>query len=194
MAVADQIELKARFLQEAAHLLAVSSPTTAASLGHARNRLVEDGELQLPSKETDAFRRGVCGACGNIMIPGWSCKVSKNTHPKHQEKKDKVNTKETLKPDKSIRYTCLRCHRDTHQCMQQRPRHQNRKSATSLDTELATRIKRATNEAGDTAPKTMNATSKQRQKARRGGLQAMLEKKKTEASGMGGLDFMDFAM
>ena len=194
MAVADPIELKVRFLQEAAHFLAVSSPTTAASLGHARNRLVEDGELQLPSKETDAFRRGVCGACGNIMIPGWSCRVSKNTHPKRQDKKDKVSTKETLKPDKSIRYTCLRCHRDTHQSMQQRPRRQNRKSATSLDTGLATRTKRATNEAGDAASKTMNATSKQRQKARRGGLQAMLEKKKTEASGMGGLDFMDFAM
>jgi len=195
MAVADSIELRAKFLQEAAHLLAVSSPTTAASLGQARNRLVEDVELQIPTKESDAFRRGICGACGNIMIPGWSCKVSTVPHPKRQLKKDKANTKEPPKPDKSIRYTCLRCHRETRQGIQQRPRRQNRKSATLLDTELATRTRKSTNEVGDTAPKTMNATSKQRQKARRGGLQAMLEKKKTtETSGMGGLDFMDFAM
>ncbi|RMZ72682.1 rnase p rpr2 rpp21 snm1 subunit domain-containing [Pyrenophora seminiperda CCB06] len=66
--------------------------------------------------------------------------------------------------------------------------------ATSLGTELATRTRQSINEVGDKGPKTLNATSKQRQKARRGGLQAMLEKKKTEAAGMGGLDFMDFAM
>ncbi|KAA8625426.1 Rpr2 domain containing protein [Pyrenophora tritici-repentis] len=194
MAAADSIQLKAKFLQESAHLLAVSSPTTAASLGQARNRLVEDAELQIASKESDAFRRGVCGACGNIMIPGWSCQVSKDPHTKYQEKKDKAKTNQLLKPNKSIRYTCLRCHRETHQDIQQRPRRQNRKSATSLDTELVTRTRKSTNNVSDPAPKTLNATSKQRQKARRGGLQAMLEKKKTEASSMSGLDFMDFAM
>jgi hypothetical protein len=44
------------------------------------------------------------------------------------------------------------------------------------------------------APKTINANSKQRQKARKGGLQAMLDKKKTQDSSSGGLDFMDFAL
>ncbi|EDU40236.1 RNAse P Rpr2-Rpp21-SNM1 protein [Pyrenophora tritici-repentis] len=101
MAAADSIQLKAKFLQESAHLLAVSSPTTAASLGQARNRLVEDAELQIASKESDAFRRGVCGACGNIMIPGWSCQVSKDPHTKYQEKKDKAKTNQLLKPNKT---------------------------------------------------------------------------------------------
>jgi len=42
-------------------------------------------------------------------------------------------------------------------------------------------------------PKTANASSKQRQKARKGGLQAMLEKNKTQTSNPG-FDLMDFAM
>jgi hypothetical protein len=41
--------------------------------------------------------------------------------------------------------------------------------------------------------KTANASSKQRQRARKGGLQAMLEKNKTQSLSQG-LDLMDFAM
>jgi hypothetical protein len=42
-------------------------------------------------------------------------------------------------------------------------------------------------------PRAVNASSKQRQKARKGGLQAMLEKNKSQNSSQG-LDLMDFAM
>jgi hypothetical protein len=42
-------------------------------------------------------------------------------------------------------------------------------------------------------PRTANANSKQRQKARKGGLQAMLEKNKSQATSKG-FDLMDFAM
>jgi hypothetical protein len=63
-----------------------------------------------------------------------------------------------------------------------------------VDTDPISEATTTTNEEENVAAKTINASSKQRQKARRGGLQAMLDKKKTQDSGAGGLDFMDFAL
>jgi hypothetical protein len=63
-----------------------------------------------------------------------------------------------------------------------------------LDTAPISEVSIATKQEDDVAPKTMNASSKQRQRARKGGLQAMLDKKKTQDSRSGGLDFMDFAL
>lgn len=42
--------------------------------------------------------------------------------------------------------------------------------------------------------KSVNASSKERKKARKGGLAAMLEKSKTQSSNQGGFDLMDFGM
>ncbi|KAF3049820.1 hypothetical protein E8E11_004918 [Didymella keratinophila] len=42
--------------------------------------------------------------------------------------------------------------------------------------------------------KSVNASSKERKKARKGGLAAMLEKSKSQNSTSGGLDLMDFGM
>ncbi|KAG9186556.1 hypothetical protein G6011_09664 [Alternaria panax] len=188
MASADQIQLRAKFLQEAAYLLAIQSPTTASFLGNARNKLIEDAEVDIPSKELDAFRRSVCGACGNVMIPGWSCNVS-------NKGKDRSIGQKISEAEKSIRYTCLRCQRETLQTLQRRRRNQNKKrSQSQLETIATSEATTMTNKEENVTLKTMNASSKQRQRARKGGLQAMLDKKKTQDSGSGGLDFMDFAL
>jgi RNase P subunit RPR2 len=193
MASNDPTEARARFLQEAAYILAVSSPTTAAFLGRARNKLVEDAELEIPSKEADTYRRSICNACGNIMIPGWSCKISNHLPGEGPTKKDSNKSKNPPKLEKSIRYTCLMCHRETNQALRQKARRKNKKSTPAPDTEPVSASKKPAREV-DNAPKTLNASSKQRQKARKGGLQAMLDKKKSQDSGNGGLDLMDFAM
>jgi RNase P subunit RPR2 len=194
MASTDQIQLRARFLQEGARLIAVSSPTAASFLGSARNRLIEDVELEIPSKEADAFRRSVCGACGNVLIPGWSCRVSNRTQEKAPTTKDKSSPKESTKQEKNSIYTCLRCLRETRHTLQPKPRRRTRKSRTLLDTKTVSTIDDPTKKLNEMAPKTVNASSKQRQKARKGGLQAMLEQKKKQSSSMGGFDLMDFAM
>lgn len=187
MASATQTELRAKFLQEAAHLLAIPSPTTAAFLGNACNKLIEDAEVGISSKETDTFRRSICVACGNVMIPGWSCKVS------NRDKRKSIGKKPSV-PEKSVRYTCLRCQRETRQTLQRRPRKQVKRSQSLLDTVTTSAAPTTAKKEDDAAPKTINASSKQRQRARKGGLQAMLDKKKTQDSGTGGLDFMDFAL
>jgi hypothetical protein len=55
-------------------------------------------------------------------------------------------------------------------------------------------IKKPAEEDDSKVSKSVNASSKQRKKARKGGLQAMLEKSKAQNSSQGGLDLMDFAM
>ena len=187
MASTDQAHLRASFLQEAAFLLAIPSPTTAAFLGHARNKLIEDAEVHIPNKESDAFRRSICGACGNVMIPGFSCNVSNRANHRSTGKKSSG-------PKKSTRYTCLRCQRETHQTLQQRPRKLTKRPRPLLDSVPTSEATTATRKGDNVAPKTINASSKQRQRARKGGLQAMLDKKKTQDSGSSGLDFMDFAL
>ncbi|EAT85815.1 hypothetical protein SNOG_07164 [Parastagonospora nodorum SN15] len=137
MAMTDLVASRAAYLHEAAHMLAVSSPAASAFLGLARNRLIEDTELEVPAKEWDALRRETCA----------------------------------LQP--------------------QLRRHMKR-SESNVAKQLPI-ISKSSNEEAPKVPKTANASSKQRQKSRKGGLQAMLEKNKTQNS-KPGLDLMDFMM
>ncbi len=206
MAVTNQLELRANYLQHAAHLLAISSPSAAAFLGSARDRLIEDAELTLSPKELAATRREICGACGNLLVPGWSCKVSnraEQTRKKLMEKelKKPEQALESTRPEKGAVYTCLRCHRETvHKIQQRQPSRANRRGKTIAETLQQTiqdekNFVLRNNDGGEARNNTINANSKQRQKARKGGLLAMLEKNKAaNSSSSSALDWMDFAM
>ncbi|KAF1365010.1 hypothetical protein EJ07DRAFT_172012 [Lizonia empirigonia] len=187
----DLVERRSSFLQEAAHLLAVSSPTTSAFLGAAQDRLFEDAEIELSQKELDALRRGFCGACGNPMIPGWSCKVAHQTGKK-TVREEKLS-KDATQLAKHILYMCLRCERQTVQSIQARRAKHVRKSTTQKVPQPLPVLKEQTKEAAKVV-KSVNASSKERKKARKGGLAAMLEKSKSQSSTQGGFDWMDFGM
>ncbi|KAH7397079.1 hypothetical protein BKA66DRAFT_408931 [Pyrenochaeta sp. MPI-SDFR-AT-0127] len=193
MALTKDVELRANFLQEAAHLLTAYSPAGAAFLGSARDKLIEDADLELQPKEMEALRRQVCGACGNIMIPGWSCKVSIHSQRHTQEGKRKALPQKSTKADKATFYACARCHRETTQTFPPRSSRLLRKPIAQSDEKPVLDLKKSRHD-DSKAPKTVNASSKQRQKARKGGLQAMLEKDKKPSSSPGELDLMDFAM
>jgi RNase P subunit RPR2 len=192
MTMTESVASRASYLQEAAHLLAVSSPTASAFFGSARNRLVEETESEIPTKERDALRRETCGACGNLLIPGWSCEVS--SKPKTQQKSHKAKSmaNTTGFPTTTI-YECLRCGRRTEQTLQAKARRQLKRPKKPVTTlpDITTSIRMKVDE--PKAPKTANASSKQRQKTRKGGLQAMLEKNKTQKASQD-LDLMDFLM
>lgn len=188
MASMEPLALRSGFLQEAAHLLAVSSPSASAFLGTAKLKLIEDIELEIPAKEQDALRRETCGACGNLLIPGWSCRISSGIQNRKPEKKA---AKDSTASKTSVIYDCLRCHRRTEQNLQSQPRRKLKEQPKSSLSTLVTRSKTTLED--PKLPKTANASSKQRQKARKGGLQAMLEKNKSQNSSQG-FDLMDFAM
>ncbi|KAF2255672.1 hypothetical protein BU26DRAFT_5495 [Trematosphaeria pertusa] len=187
-------ELRLRFLKQAAHLLTVPAPTAAAALGAAHDQLLtaDDQDLGAPKKDWDALRREVCGACGNVMVPGWSCQVSHRSRP--EDKKAKPSEEPRLRQEDMV-YLCLRCDCKTIQPLQTRPPKHIGKSKAGKN--RVTSPEPETRELRDDqskVTKSANATSKQRKKARKGGLQAMLEKNRTQSSGKGGLglDLMDF--
>lgn len=196
----DALQARLRFLNDSAHLIAIGSPTTSAVVGsHYDKLLVEnDLDLQASKKDQDSRRREVCGACGSLMIPGWSCHViQENMKPKEAQRAKKMSRKSTSKLEKAKVYSCLRCHRKTVQPVVAR------ESQVLLKKPIVSKIQHAASAApasiteyASATPKSANASSKKRAKARRqGGLQAMLAKSKTEplgpSSGGFGLDLMD---
>jgi hypothetical protein len=182
------------FLKEATKLLAVSSPTTSATLGAARDRLLQEqgADIEIAPKEWDALRREVCGACGSLMLPGWSCVISKERRSSIRAKGAKEEVLNKSRKEKDLVYSCLRCHRRTVQRLPLVPARRtgifkghskmNQSVSGTEDSNLGREKKES---------KSMNASSKQRAKARKGGLQAMLAKSKTTSASKG-LDLMDF--
>ncbi|KAF9740884.1 hypothetical protein PMIN06_012171 [Paraphaeosphaeria minitans] len=191
----DASEARLRFLKQAAYQLTTSAPTVSAALSsnYIRSVIGAEDDLQHAKKEWDTLRREVCGACGNILLPGWSASLS---HPsRHTRAHKQAPTLATL-PGKTLVSTCLRCDRKSVQALRSRAR--KHVSSKPIRTEAeATKppdVYKATVQDQDKVNKSANATSKQRKKSRKGGLQAMLEKNKSQSSGQGGLglDLMDF--
>jgi RNase P subunit RPR2 len=119
----DFTEARAHYLCEAVQLLAISSPSASAFLGSARNKLLQDAEIQLSAKALEAHRREVCGACGNLMIPGWSCELKSKPRTRNSKvRKQKPKAGQNLDTSPCVVYHCLRCHRKTEQTLQSQPR------------------------------------------------------------------------
>jgi RNase P subunit RPR2 len=181
------------FLKEAAQLLYVTSPASSATLGAARNKLLEERniDIEAPAKEWNALRREVCGACGNLMLPGWTCEVTRELRPRGSMERTKEEAFKTSRKEKDLVYSCLRCHRRTVQPLPLAPVRRSRKEKRSIKVQKTDPAVNASNLADKNKEvKSANASSKQRAKARKGGLQAMLAKSKTQTSK--GLDLMDF--
>lgn len=205
MAAIDGFDARVTFLREAARLLAIPSPSVSAIVGAERNRLVEtqDMHLRASMKEWNALRRESCGACGNTFIPRWSCEVSHESGLSGSKKRSKRGTlKRPNRGDKAVVYTCLRCHRRTVQPLQTRPPKHTKNAVRVPGTEEpgipstdADRREQASSSKNNSKrAKSVNASSKQRAKARKGGLQALVAKNNAQfpAGGGLGLDLMDF--
>lgn len=193
-AMTDFTESRAHYLREATHLLAILSPSASAFLGSARNKLLQDAEIQLSAKALEALRREICGACGNLMIPGWSCESkNKARNRKSRIRKEQTKAGRSSSTNPCVVYQCLRCQRKTEQTLQSQPR-RHMKTAKSLPIrQSSTSTSNAAKDDEIKKPRAVNTSSKQRQKARKGGLQAMLDKNKLQNSSQG-FDLMDFAM
>ncbi|KAJ4296580.1 hypothetical protein N0V90_006627 [Kalmusia sp. IMI 367209] len=191
----DPSEARLNFLRQAAYQLATSAPAVSATISSAYtySAIETENDLQRARKKWDTLRREICGACGSILLVGWSSSMAHQSHTA-SAKKGRAEMPKTSK--KQIVHTCLRCDRKSVQFLQSRaPKHVNSKVqhdiAEAADLGLPDRQAK---EDQNKIMKSANATSKQRRKSRKGGLQAMLEKNKTQISGQGGLglDLMDF--
>jgi RNase P subunit RPR2 len=182
-----------RYLKDAAHLLAIASPIASANLGAAHNKILETegADLELPRKEWDALRRSFCGACGSPMLPGWSSKVSHKVQPRKIITGSQKGKSTTLsKAQKDVVYTCLRCNRTTVQPIQTKPSKYLKRAIRGLEAKAAAAQSPDQKEDKKVA-KSASVSSKQRAKARKGGLSVMLAHSKSSI-GNTGLDLLDF--
>lgn len=195
------ISARLKYLNDSAHLLAMSAPATSAYLMSRCHRLMFDNDLD----QTSAQKRHVCGACGNIMILGWTSTIQLEAV---RARKGKHNATCTLRRPsnekvKTIVYTCELCNRQTRQSINTTiPKASQTQNIIPRPkaSQIATPVKVLSS---DTYPATRtpgsasaNASSRKRAKIRKqSGLQALLAKNKeldTRGSAGGfGLDLLD---
>ncbi|PFH55817.1 hypothetical protein XA68_17571 [Ophiocordyceps unilateralis] len=170
----DQLAAKLRFLTDAAHLLRSSAPETSDHLMRHRSGLMSLAGLFQPQLQ----RQHVCSACGHIMVPGEGTVVRLETI--RCRKRDAKASAAKASRGRFKVVTCGRCQRPTRIGL----------DAPGPTTKAAiakahTKLKAKTKTTGPCeAPKTSaNASSKQRAKDRKAGLQALLSRQQPASAG-----------
>jgi len=205
------------YLHQCAQALSTSSQSTSAFLESRYNNLQSEAQLDeasgranstaglfrkqsdSKSKPADTRWRHVCGACGNIMVPGWSChSESASTRPRYKRPRASGTSKQAAIARQFVQ-TCIRCGRSTAFKIDSEPRRKQKSAGATTHEVPATLLNRARSPSNIAAPlletkpaASNNSSAKQRAKARKQGLQAQLAKSKTDTASRGfGLDLMD---
>lgn len=101
----DSISAAQRHLQAASNILLSTSPHISAFLASQAQPSSESSSHTIPDN---------CRACGNALVPGWSCTTSKRRLPERPSKKSKTKSKVAKKPATPsityIDYKCSLCH------------------------------------------------------------------------------------
>lgn len=106
MSTAAEFTPALEYLTDGAHLLQTTAPETAAHLMSQRGDLMWKHEIAL----SDVQRQHVCGACGNIMMPGVSSALRLDVRrPRHTPKQTEARHTKCL--SKTIQ--CKRCDKTT---------------------------------------------------------------------------------
>lgn len=198
--VSPATSARLKYLNDSAHLLVTSAPGTSAFLMSRCNSLMFDNDLD-PS---GAHKRHVCGACGNIIILGWT---GTRQLESLKAQKGRRNARSTMQQSssakvKTVVYTCERCGRRTRQSINTTiPRSSKTLDTTYLSktsqivTPLKSPLSGAHSAAKTPSSASANASSRRRAKSRKqGGLQALLAKnRETDIRGSAGfgLDLLD---
>lgn len=99
------INLRLRFLDDASKRLLGSSPAISAHLQTVRESIIGDeGDDHQPSPIS------TCVACGNLLLPGWSCESLSNTSGK-RTRKERLGRKATGR--RRVKFRCHRCNSTT---------------------------------------------------------------------------------
>jgi len=173
-----QAQARLSYLTDAGHLLATSAPGISSFLMTRRQALTAHLGLAMSEVENQA----VCGACGNIMVPGCTgqLKFEADTFFKRKRQKPKLNPQgkkpriERPGPFKVI--TCGKCDRATKIQLPPPPAVGRRK----VDIPQASAL--MANQDPRPTKSSSNAASRKRAKARKAGLQGLLASSKVTSS------------
>ncbi|KAK0704717.1 hypothetical protein B0H67DRAFT_357614 [Lasiosphaeris hirsuta] len=186
-----------KFLTDAGHLLATTSPQISAFCMRQRDKLAFEHKLPQPEPQ----REHVCGRCGHIMIPGqgstlsFKPKTSLVGRPRsvaHQKLKGGLD-KEQHGPTKVL--TCGHCGRVTELKLPTPARISRRdtRPVKSLVKAIAPgKIESSQTSSREPQKTNANASSKKRAKSRKAGLQALLEQSNASKGSRSGLSLADF--
>jgi tartrate dehydratase beta subunit/fumarate hydratase class I family protein len=169
------------YLNNAAHVLCSSSPTTSAHLMSVHNGLVNQHGMT----RTDTQRQQACDACGHILLPQDGSIIRLQERASRPRVKRQQASTATLqhRPIKVIH--CGFCSRQTHiqiQTPAPTPASRSRRHVNKTSSSKAV---------PQDEKATANASSKKRAKNRKAGLQALLSgQQKSASSSLSLADFM----
>ncbi|PMD54549.1 uncharacterized protein K444DRAFT_597481 [Hyaloscypha bicolor E] len=142
-----ELSARLRYLNDSAHLLANTAPSTSRQLRSRCDVLMSENDLG-PS---DAHRQDACGACGTIMVLGWAGTMKTGPQPSRRRKPRPDG--QAIKQTKALIYECKTCHRKTRFPLSEPPPATRYKKASSNSKKRAKARKRGGLEALLTAKK-----------------------------------------
>lgn len=186
-------------LHNASLALVVASPATAAYLQSTHLAIADEGN----DRERLADNEVVCKACGNILIPGWSCKsLTRNDNKRERPTRSRKESRDV----KTVKLECLRCH-TTSTALQQKPLKAPSRARKPATHTLQPNIKGpgvnmlpvpavATGKSLETQAKApIASTTNRKARGKKSSLQSLLASQKRPAAVAtknSGLDLMDF--
>lgn len=173
----SQLTATVDFLADAAHLLHSAAPETSAHLMRHRADLLSHANVP----QHDLQRQQVCAACGHILVPGQGTTVKLETRAARRGKAARASTKPPLEAAKRTKVlTCGRCQRLTKIGLAAPERAVRRRKGAKPPAGEATRTTAKKGAPCDASKSTANASSKQRAKSRKAGLQALLSQQQQQ--------------
>lgn len=191
----SNMEARLKFLDEAARTYAFKAPAISAHLMLERAAVVAENDIRESRKDP----KDICPACGTVSVPGVTSKLFiKGGGSILGGVKKRPFSGVTPPPMKSLETKCLACHRVSKTAMapskslSSNDRFNMGKAQDSKTNRLATTSSAPS--LSQAAPMSTNVSSKQRAKARKNGLHALVERSKgsNQADPSFGLDLMDF--
>lgn len=181
--MATDLSKRLHFLNDAAHLLIKSAPETSSYLMDSRRSLMANNGV----RRSDAEKQQSCIGCGQIVVVGQGTSLKIETVGQVQSRKVKTRATSKSKHNKTNdppalckTYTCERCGAFTRITLP--------KPAAPLRREAGRRT-RALSKPGPPAvvakQPTANTNSKKRAKARKAGLQALVDDRPKSGLGSG---------
>ncbi|KAH6711048.1 hypothetical protein DL95DRAFT_1867 [Leptodontidium sp. 2 PMI_412] len=182
------LSARLRYLNESAHLLATTSPTTSRYLMSRHNALMYDSKIEL----SESQKKKACGACGTIMILGWEATLQSEVRSRKGKAAGNTARKEreAARHLRTMVYTCGTCSKKTQfPTSISKPIRRNKAALPSTSTSTAPTLQSQASEANTPSKK-----APKRKSRKKGVLEAILARNQApQATSSGfGLDLSDF--
>lgn len=187
------MDAKIRFLDRAAQNYALKAPSLSTHI--MLERAATAGKFDTIESKQD--RKDVCRACGTLLIPGITSRVSMSSGrsskivSKVSKRKDQSKS---MQSEKYLETHCLACHRFSKVAIRPSKR-QSLGEQDHFPTDGKVQSSAATDMEKElpVTPKAVNVSSKRTKARKKGDLQALVQRtKESNQTNSFGLDLMDF--